>query len=102
MKPVPEELRSDHIPQTQIYPILDVLADLLETAACSLRVGGRLVYLLPWHVVPDNDPEGFATQRIPEHPMLEMVVLVDQPVTLKLIRKVIVMRRIEAVNGAAV
>ena len=37
----------DHFPHTDPYTLAECLADLLESAARLLRVGGRLVYFLP-------------------------------------------------------
>ena len=37
----------DHFPHTDAYTLAECLADLLESAARLLRLGGRLVYFLP-------------------------------------------------------
>lgn len=37
----------DHFPHTDPYTLAECLADLLESAARMLRLGGRLVYFLP-------------------------------------------------------
>jgi tRNA (guanine10-N2)-methyltransferase len=37
----------DHFPHTDPYTLAECLADLLESAARLLRLGGRLVYFLP-------------------------------------------------------
>ena len=37
----------DHFPHTDPYTLAECLADLLESAARLLRIGGRLVYFLP-------------------------------------------------------
>lgn len=69
----------------------DVMTDLLRVAARSLLMHGRLVYLLPWCPLPELEPDQF----IPTHPCLEFVTICDQPLTTKLVRKVIVMKKIK-------
>lgn len=53
------EFRDTHIPSTAPYPFGECLSDLLEFAARSLRMGGRLVFFLPWsdEVFTDKDFE---------------------------------------------
>ncbi|EAL65472.1 tRNA guanosine-2'-O-methyltransferase 11 [Dictyostelium discoideum AX4] len=64
--PVPEGLRRDHIPQCIDYSVPDVMADLLELAAKTLIVGGRLVYWLP--TTPD-----YKETDLPRHPCLRLI-----------------------------
>lgn len=62
VKVVPTDIRVKHIPQTQPYAVEDVLVDLLDLAAQNLRLGGRLVFLLPCtYDFEDND--------LPSHPV---------------------------------
>lgn len=94
VKPIPDHLRADHIPQTKPYAVNDVMQDLLGMAVSALRMGGRLVYLLPYDIGPDSTWE-----PLPVHPCLELVSVSDQPINSKLIRKMIVMKKIKTPGG---
>ncbi|CAN0545663.1 unnamed protein product, partial [Ectocarpus sp. 12 AP-2014] len=83
----PEE-RFDHMPHTQHYPVEDVLVDLLEVAAQTLVLGGRLCYLLAstWE---------FDLQRdLPRHPCLELSHHSMQGLTQLLCRRLITMTKV--------
>eukprot|EP00941_MAST-03F_sp_MAST-3F-sp1_P001432 g1432.t1 len=71
VKKVAEEFQDCHIPQVQAYAAIDIMNDLTEYAAKSLKVGGRLVYLLP--ALPD-----FKAEELPEHPCLRFVAMSGQ------------------------
>ena len=43
----PTDIREGHIPRTEVYEPDDVIVDLLNVAAKTLVLGGRLAYLLP-------------------------------------------------------
>ena len=43
----PLEVREGHIPRTEVYDPDDVIVDLLDCAARTLVLGGRIAYLLP-------------------------------------------------------
>ena len=47
VREVGSEYDGIHIPPSQQYEVEDVVDDLLDMAAKTLKVGGRLVYLLP-------------------------------------------------------
>ena len=47
VRPVGSGCEGAHIPPSQQYDVEDVVDDLLDMAARTLKVGGRLVYLLP-------------------------------------------------------
>ena len=61
-KPIPPELRANHMPRTSVYKPEEVIVDLLELAARHLCVGGRLAYLLAC-VSGTDDPD-------PTHPCM--------------------------------
>jgi len=88
--PVPEHMRADHIPQTRPYATKAVMNDLLKVAARALKVGGRLVYLLPVDISPEAGPEEGV---LPTHRCLDLVCVRDQKLNSKLIRKMVVMRK---------
>ena len=43
----PTEISEGHIPRTEVYDPDEVIVDLLNVAAKTLVLGGRLAYLLP-------------------------------------------------------
>ena len=82
-----EDYAEAHIASTQVYAEGAVISDLLVTAARMLRVGGRLVYLLPACAVD------FSPAALPRHPCLELVSFHEQPLTMMLSRFVVIMRK---------
>lgn len=92
---IKEEYLSTHIPQTKQYEAADVMRDLLDGAAEYLRIGGRLVYLLPIFV------EEYDDDKLPTHPCLRIIQNVEEKLTMKMSRRVIVMEKIKHVyqNG---
>lgn len=86
--PVRPENRHDHIAQTQIYAVSDVMADLVDLAARTLVSDGRLVYMIP-SFASDFDVEN----DLPRHPCLELVHVCYQPLSAELGRRVVVMKR---------
>lgn len=87
-RPVAEEHRGDHIAQTKPYPVSDVMADLLDVAARTLVIGGRLVYIIP--SMTDFD----AAEDLPRHDCLRLVHICYQPLQLELGRRMVTMEKI--------
>jgi tRNA (guanine10-N2)-methyltransferase len=85
--PIADEHRHDHIPQTKPYPVCDVMSDLLEMAARTLCIGGRLVYVIP--SFKDFNPE----TDLPRHDCLELVHSCFQPLGTDLGRRIVVMQK---------
>jgi tRNA (guanine10-N2)-methyltransferase len=86
---VKPENRHDHIAQTQPYAVSDVMTDLLDVAAQTLVMRGRLVYVIP----------SFATSfdiatDLPQHPCLELKYVCYQPFTVELGRRIVVMEKV--------
>lgn len=76
--------RQNYIAPTQPYAAEDVMSDLLQFAAETLREGGRLVYLLPTtYEYTDAD--------LPRHPKLRVVANSEQKLTTKYARRLITM-----------
>jgi tRNA (guanine10-N2)-methyltransferase len=88
-RPVKEEERHDHIPQTKPYPVSDVMSDLLDMASRSLVLGGRLVYVIPSFA--DFDPR----TDLPQHECLQLVHSCYQPLSLELGRRIVVMKKMK-------
>ena len=86
-RPVKEEERHDHIAQTMPYCVSDVMADLLDVAARSLRMDGRLVYVIP--SFSEFDP----LSDLPRHECLELIHWCYQPLSTELGRRIVVMRK---------
>lgn len=86
VKPVPDALRSEHVPATRPYATADVLCDLLEIAARTLRPGGRLAYLLP-------AANGLREGDVPTHPALRLLSVAPQRLSAKYSRYLVVMRK---------
>jgi len=70
-KPILPEHMGDHVPATQVYDVEDVMIDLLDFSAATLKMHGRLVYLLP--TTPD-----FTRETLPAHPCLEIHSVSEQ------------------------
>lgn len=87
---IPAHLHASHIPATQPYDCVDVVCDLLDTAARVLRMGGRLVYL----VATDNNAGFDEEQDLPLHPCLEFVAHSEQPLTCEVSRRLVTMAKI--------
>jgi tRNA (guanine10-N2)-methyltransferase len=88
-RPVKEEERHDHIPQTKPYPVSDVMSDLLDMSSRTLVVGGRLVYVIPSFA--DFNP----TTDLPQHECLQLLHSCYQPLSLELGRRIVVMKKIK-------
>ncbi len=70
------------------YALADIMCDILDMSARILRIGGRLVYLLPssWDFDPLHD--------VPGHLCLDLVAISTQGLTFKQCRHVITMEKV--------
>ncbi len=70
------------------YELSDIMCDILDMSARILRIGGRLVYLLPssW----DLDP----LREVPGHPCLDLVAISTQGLTFQQCRHAITMEKV--------
>jgi len=62
---------ADHIPRTQIYPVEEIMVDLLQFAAQWLKINARLCYLLPTTIL-------YKPEDVPQHPAMELVSNCEQ------------------------
>jgi len=85
--PVPAEFIETHIPQTQPYAAAEVMRDLLELAARTLVLGGRLVYLIP------VDRPSYDVALLPAHRCLSFVANSEQGLTRTFSRRLITMEK---------
>jgi tRNA (guanine10-N2)-methyltransferase len=88
-KPILDEHRHDHIPQTKPYNVSDVMSDLLDVAARTLVMGGRLVYIIPSFSDFDEETD------LPRHECLELVHICYQPLSAELGRRMVVMKKVK-------
>lgn len=93
---VKPENRHDHIAQTQTYAVSDVMADLLDVAARTLVLGGRLVY-----VIPSFDSDFDVDCDLPRHPCLELIHVCYQPLSTELGRRMVVHQKKADYDSAA-
>eukprot|EP00554_Chaetoceros_debilis_P002403 CAMPEP_0194084864 /NCGR_PEP_ID=MMETSP0149-20130528/15096_1 /TAXON_ID=122233 /ORGANISM="Chaetoceros debilis, Strain MM31A-1" /LENGTH=539 /DNA_ID=CAMNT_0038767621 /DNA_START=114 /DNA_END=1730 /DNA_ORIENTATION=- len=87
-RPVKEEDRHDHIAQTKVYAVSDVMADLLDVSARNLVMGGRLVYVIP--SMTDFDVE----TDLPNHACFRLVHVCYQPLQSNLGRRTVTMEKV--------
>lgn len=70
---VPDDKRTDHIPSTAAYSLVECVHDLLDLAARMLVMGGRLVFFYP--VLREED---CAFNQFPEHPCFTLISSSEQ------------------------
>ena len=80
------EFQSNRIPPSQLYDVEDVVDDLLDMAARTLKLNGRLVYLLP-------TTTDFSNDELPRHPCLRLVCVSEQIVRTHFSRRLITMEK---------
>ncbi|XP_051146506.1 uncharacterized protein LOC127262048 [Andrographis paniculata] len=86
---VPDEKRTDHIPSTAPYSLMECIHDLLDLAARMLVLGGRLVYFYP--VLRDEDsPE----PSFPEHPCFKLAATCEQILSYRYSRVLLTMVKV--------
>lgn len=88
-RPVPEDCRHDHIAQTKVYEVSDVMGDLLDVAARTLVMEGRLVYIIP--SMQDFNVE----TDLPSHDCLKLVHVCYQPLQTELGRRIVTMQKVK-------
>lgn len=70
---VPDDKRTDHIPSTAPYSLVECVHDLLDLAARMLVMGGRLVFFYP--VLREED---HAHNQFPEYPCFKLISSSEQ------------------------
>lgn len=88
---VPEHLRHNHVPSTAFYPLSECLADLLDLAAKSLVMQGRLVYFYPAPLEAEGEEGG---AELPTHPCLQLLANSLQTLSGKWGRRLLTMRKV--------
>lgn len=94
-RPILEEHRHDHIAQTKPYSVSDVMSDLVDMAAKTLVMGGRLVY-----VIPSFSTDFSVENDLPQHVCLQLVHSCYQPFTVELGRRIVTMKKVEEYDEA--
>eukprot|EP01102_Stenamoeba_stenopodia_P009517 TRINITY_DN2815_c0_g1_i1.p1 TRINITY_DN2815_c0_g1~~TRINITY_DN2815_c0_g1_i1.p1 ORF type:complete len:475 (-),score=136.23 TRINITY_DN2815_c0_g1_i1:65-1489(-) len=87
-RPIPQELRDDHVSSCVGYDVPDILVDLLKFAAKKLRMGGRLVYWFPAII------ETYKEEHIPRHPCFKLLSNSEQKLSGRHARRLISMEKI--------
>ncbi|KAG5512060.1 hypothetical protein GH5_08016 [Leishmania sp. Ghana 2012 LV757] len=72
------------------YPTNEVVLDLVLFAATYLVIGGHLAF---WHPTTDH----YTDDELPNHPSLRIVCNIAQRVSLKIVRRLIVLRKVAPV-----
>ncbi|KAJ4953716.1 hypothetical protein NE237_030548 [Protea cynaroides] len=83
---VPEEKRTDHIPSTAAYSLVECIHDLLDLASRMLVMGGRLVFFYP--VLRED---GSSDAQFPEHPCFKLIAACEQILSLRYSRVLLTM-----------
>ena len=83
--------RHDHCPATQMYPVEEVMLDLLHTAAKYLVNNGYFTYLIP-------TPYGFTVDDLPKHPCLKVEMICEQSLSARHGRHAVVMKKVRVYN----
>eukprot|EP00804_Cyclotella_cryptica_P023360 CCRYP_000506-RA/>CCRYP_000506-RA protein AED:0.31 eAED:0.31 QI:0/0.33/0.5/1/0.66/0.5/4/0/840 len=89
VRPILDEHRYDHVAQTKPYAVSDVMSDLLNVAAMTLVMGGRLVYVIPSMLDFDENMD------LPRHECLRLVSVCYQPLQTELGRRTVTMEKIK-------
>ncbi|KAL0827712.1 hypothetical protein Bca101_051390 [Brassica carinata] len=87
---VPEDKRTDHIPSTGAYSLVECVHDLLHLAARMLVMKGRLVFFFP--VLRD---ENGSEVKFPEHPCFKLVAVSEQILSSRYSRVLLTMVKVE-------
>ncbi|OMJ69813.1 hypothetical protein SteCoe_32375 [Stentor coeruleus] len=85
--------RKTHKNTTEVYEGTKVFYDLLDFAAGMLRIGGRLVYLLP------TERKLYDPLGLPKHPLLKIVANSENVLSRKISRRLITMERVGNAEG---
>ncbi|KAK9286135.1 hypothetical protein L1049_014517 [Liquidambar formosana] len=83
---VPDDKRTDHIPSTAPYSLVECVHDLLDLAARMLVVGGRLVFFYP--VLREDDS---IDSHYPDHPCFKLVASCEQILSFRYSRVLLTM-----------
>lgn len=89
VRPISDEHRYDHVAQTRPYAVSDVMSDLLNVAAMTLKMGGRLVYVIP--SMSDFDER----VDLPRHDCLRLDYVCYQPLQTEYGRRTVTMKKIK-------
>lgn len=88
-RPILDEHRHDHVAQTRPYAVSDVMSDLLNVAAMTLKMGGRLVYVIPSMLDFDE------SEDLPRHECLKLESVCYQPLQIELGRRTVTMKKVK-------
>ncbi|KAG6682501.1 hypothetical protein I3842_13G145200 [Carya illinoinensis] len=87
---VPDDKRTDHIPSTAAYSLVECVHDLLDLAARMIVMGGRLVFFYP--VLREDDH--VEDHHYPEHPCFKLIAASEQILSSRYSRVLLTMVKI--------
>ncbi|KAJ7968142.1 tRNA (Guanine(10)-N2)-methyltransferase like [Quillaja saponaria] len=85
---VPDDKRTDHIPSTAPYSLVECVHDLLDLAAKMLVMGGRLVFFYP--VLREVD---CIENHFPDHPCFKLIAVSEQILSYRYSRVLLTMEK---------
>ncbi|ESP00213.1 hypothetical protein LOTGIDRAFT_238654 [Lottia gigantea] len=85
---ITDDMKDCHYPQKEQYELTDIFIDLLNFAAKYLQLYGRLVYWFP--VIRAQ----YSESNIPQHPCFKLIANCEQPLSMKVARRLITMEKI--------
>ncbi|PON56556.1 tRNA guanosine-2'-O-methyltransferase, TRM [Trema orientale] len=86
---VPDDKRTDHIPSTAPYSLVECVHDLLDLAARMIIMGGRLVFFYP--VLREDD---YVENQFPEHQCFKLIASSEQILSSRYSRVLLTMVKI--------
>ncbi|CAG9460614.1 unnamed protein product [Pedinophyceae sp. YPF-701] len=87
------EQRKAHVPHTGTFTMVECLADLLDLASRALRVGGRVVFFLPWPHLHADAKEHEEIRILASHPVLRLTGMGIQHLTTRYTRLLVVFEK---------
>lgn len=88
---VPNDKRTDHIPSTAPYSLVECVHDLLDLAAKMLVINGRLVFFYP--VLREGESP---LTQYPEHPCFKLIAATEQILSSRYSRVLLTMVKVSA------
>jgi len=95
------EQRLGHKPTSVPYSLGNVLADLLDRGSEVLRVGGRLVFFMPWFEEAAAEEGSEELEVLASHPCLRLLAMSEQVLAARYNRRLVTMEKVAPFDRAA-